>query len=885
MNILVRSLILSLLCVLFACEEHPVQQYSVAQDYQRQETPWLSHDEAKLRSQTVSNIEYYVQVDLTKSQRYSGFVEIKFDYKVSPYPLTIDFVGGEAEQIKVNNIVIPIDYSGNFINIPPGKMETGKNIITVQFSNAYTDNGTGLYRYTDPIDEKIYLYTYFKPYYGNRLFPVFDQPDLQATYKLRVVTPREWTVVSSVREQEVIEDGPYKRWTFPESPKISQYLFSLHAGPWHIWEGKAGKTPLRLMTRQSLAGKIDIREWFKITQQGFHFFENYFSMSYPYSKYDQLLVPDFNISGMENVATTTYSEKWISEGKATHIVKRKTANIILHELSHVWFGNLVSIEWWSDLWLKESFATFLAPLALSKATEYKDAWKAFFINIKKSAYKADRSITTHPVHRIVPNTKSAEAIFDTITYNKGAAILHQLSYYLDENRFRNGIRDYLNTFKNNTTDINTFLTSMEYSSGVNLQDWARTWVNTAGINQLKAEYQCNDGKISTFVLLQTAPERFPVLRKQLLQVALYSQSGANIIASTIVPVSVVGKETSVNQLTGLPCPLLVYPNHGDWGYASVVLDEKTLLLLPENINNIEDPLTRSMLWQSLWEEVTGLRMPLNQYLQIVQNSLHTETDTEIISQLLSTLLKANSWINRASPINQQAKAIIESFEDLLLRNVQLAEEDSDEQKIWLQHFIEIAQSEEALNYLSHWLQGKRQPKNLDSEQEIRWNAIIRLSTFNHIDLEPLLKLEQHFDKSSYGIRMALAVNARRPDPDIKAYWLKELIHHNNRQTAARLKQAMKYLFPPEQSKLHHEFVQEIFSALSFLNVGHSQELVAGMVTTILPVLCDSKSTVLLEEELEKKANLGLIAQQSLLEAHQENILCLAINNLLQSELE
>ena len=254
----IRPLLVSLLFLLIACDEKPKHDFHLAKDYQRVQADWLTHDEAKLRHQSINNIKYLIQIDITKSERYFGTVEIQFDYLPTPYPLTLDYVGGEAERVIVNNMPIGIEYAGNFISIPPENLEAGQNIIRIQFSHYYSDNGSGLYRYIDPTDDRTYIYTHFEPYDANKLFPSFDQPNLRALYKLRVVAPKKWMVVSSVRESEVITDGPYKRWTFPESTTFSTYIFPLHAGPWHIWEGKAGKTPLRLMTRQSLAKEIDV---------------------------------------------------------------------------------------------------------------------------------------------------------------------------------------------------------------------------------------------------------------------------------------------------------------------------------------------------------------------------------------------------------------------------------------------------------------------------------------------------------------------------------------------------------------------------------------------------------------------------------------------------
>ncbi len=878
--IFIRTLFFSLLFFLIACEDKPYQKYPVAKGYQRPETPTLHHEEAKLRSLTVKNIEYFLHIDLTKSNRYSGFIEIKLDYTPSPFPLTIDFVAGEAEQINVNNNIIPITYAGNFISIPSEQLETGTNIIKVQFSHAYSDNGNGLYRFTDPLDDKSYLYSNFEPYYANRLFPLFDQPDILSTYKLNVVTPKEWVVVSSVRESEIIEDGPYKRWHFPQSPKISSHSFSLHAGSWHIWEGKSGKTPLRLMTRQAMAAKIDVREWFKTTQLGFQFFSKYLSMSFPYTKYDQLVVPDANIDGGANSGGAIFSEHLVPEGMITTDIKSAIATVIFRELSKMWFSNHLTIDWWNDLWIRESLANYLAPLALAETSEFEDAWNNFFIHSKSEAYKADQSMTSVPVNRQVADSKNAMANLDENSATKGAAIIQQLSYYLGENTFRNGLRRFIKEYQYKSSDQNDFFNIMKDTSGKQLKNWIKTWINTAGINTLSAKYQCENDKILDFSIIQTAPENFPVMREQLLQVALYARIEDQIKATTISAVSIQDEITEIKSFIGQPCPLLVYPNYGNWGYVNVELDQHTRQMLTNNIIQIDEPLARAMFWQASWQQVVDLKLPLNQYLDQLFNYLAAETDTKVISALLSNLSQANNWINKTSPTDLTSKAIIESFEDLFLRKIQLVEDGSDEQKIWLHNFIKIAQTDDSLNYLSKWLQSKRQPTALNSEPEFRWAALVRLSIFNHPDLEPLLKLEQFHDKSEQGLMMLHAVEASRPDPEIKGHWLDQLVSEEDRLTAAKLKHIMKYIFPTEQSNIHHLFTARIFQDLRYLDGHRDQELVRAMVNTMLPVFCNTDSITLLKEASENMSELGLITQNAIKEAQLENERCLAINQLM-----
>jgi len=848
--------------------------------HKRIEADWLTHEESTLRKTSLSHIQYFLQLDISKAQRFTGNVEIRFVYKPSKEDLTIDFVDGEAERILVNNTPIAIDYSGYFISIPSRFLDAGSNIIKIQYSHNYSDNGSGLYRYTDPTDNKTYLYTHFEPYDANKLFPVFDQPNLRATYTLKVVAPKAWTVVSSVRESEIISDGPYNRWSFPESQPISSYIFPLHAGPWHIWESKAGNVPLRLMSRESIAPLVNVREWFKITRQGIDFFNIYFDIKYPFDKYDQLIVPDFNIGGMENVAAVTFTERYVPRGPATKAEMRNIADTILHELSHMWFGDLVTIDWWSSLWLKESFASFMAPLALAEATDYKDAWRAFTSRVKSRAYLADQRVTTHPIDMEVTDTKSGDASFDSITYNKGASVLQQLSYYLGKDTFRHGIRLYLKENQYKAAKLDDFFDALTRASGLNLNSWKSNWINQAGVNTVKADYQCVEGKISQFKLLQSSSEEYPFIRTHRLQLGLYHlDEDDKVSAFKVLSTEIDNPSTEISQVEGLECPLLVFPNHDDWDYSKIELDKKTQLMLPDNISKIKDDLLRAMFWQTSWDQVLDIKVPVSNYLEMVSNNLDKESDAEILNLLLSNVETAKYWLVSDSKLSPKQNQLFSMLEQQILKQSLKTEQSTDLQSLWFQHFLNMAQSVNSLNHIAKWLRLKASPENLANNQDIRWKALIILSVHDHPATDALLKLEKLRDRSDHSLMMEIAVKASKPDLQTKQNWLDELMKSEGRQTAARLKMSLEYLFPVQQKALQANFIDIIFADLHDLDASRGQEIVEHFVENSLPMLCTSESVHRLEKENNNTFRLGLIARKGLKIALQEDQRCVAINTL------
>ena len=584
---------------------------------------------------------------------------------------------------------------------------------------------------------------------------------------------------------------------------------------------------------------------------------------------------------MENVGAVTFTENYIPRGIASESRKQTIADTILHELAHMWFGNLVTIDWWNALWLKEGFASYMAPLALSEATQYKSAWHRFNFDIKQYAYKADQRVTTHPIYMDILDTKSGEASYDAITYEKGASVLQQLAHYLGEDTFRDGIRHYLKNHKNQATTLPDFINSLKNASGKELDNWKTTWINTPGVNTLMADYQCKQGRISQFKIQQSAPKEHPQLRSHRVQIGLYQKDEQKqLVATTVVPVTIAGKTTDIAPLIGLDCPLLVYPNHDDWGYLKVQLDKKTLLMLPENIISIKDDLLRAMLWQSLWDMVRDLQMPLTQYLELTLRSITYERDPENIIPLLANIVQSSQWLVKNKNRND-AQIIMNEIELLMLQQIQDQVDGTEQQKAWFSAFLTVAKSELSLKHLSTWLQGNSSPQILANDQDRRWQALITLSRNNHPDTTILLNREKRRDTSDNGLMMAMAVEASSNNLEIKKYWLDELTKKEQRQSAARLKNAMSYLFPANQTDLHKQFAESIIEDIHYLDEHRGQTFVEHMVGYILPNLCSQESVELLFKSQQNMGSLGLIAQKGIKIAHQENQRCVNINKLIQ----
>ena len=690
------------------------------------------------------------------------------------------------------------------------------------------------------------------------MFPCFDQPDLKAKMKLRVTAPQDWEVISTTRESSVkAADNDRKLWTFAETPPLSTYLFSLHAGPYAHWNSTAGTIPLRLFARQSMKKYVIPADWFTPTQQGLKFYGEYFAFPYPFKKYDQIIAPDFNAGAMENVAAVTFSERFIHRGPTTREQRENLAEVILHEMAHMWFGDLVTMKWWNGLWLNESFATFMSATSSHDATEYKEAWTSFFHETKSWAYVEDQQVTTHPINGAVPDTDSAMSIFDGITYGKGASVLKQLSFFLGPDKFREGVRLYFKKNAYGNTTLADFIGSLEKASKKDLSNWSKLWLESAGVDTIQVKYECQGTKITSFELHQTPPAGQTAFRPHRTQIGLFERDGTHVQLKKTVTVDYNSAVTPIPTLVGSACPLIAYPNVGDYDYVKVRLDERALFALRDSLSDIADPFDRLLFWPSLFEMVRDGELKPQEYLKIVEQNFPHETDLKIGKQILTTLgARRGSGFNtpiyflpRTSDADKKAvHEALRKFEDLVWKKVSTSATGSDWLKMSLDGYIDFVQTAEGAEPLALLLEPGRSLKGWAIDQDRRWNIVKRLNSIGYSSSASLLEIEQVRDSSEIGIQAALSAQSSRPDFENKQMWVRRVT--DNTMTLSRINAVLRTLLPAWQNSSRWELADQFYVDLPKLIKSRDLELVDTYTSSLMPAVCTPVSA----DKLDKFIN-------------------------------
>ncbi|NDU74332.1 aminopeptidase N [Actinomadura sp. DSM 109109] len=726
----------------------------------------LTRDEARERARLLDVASYTVDLDLTTGEeRFGSTTVVRFGSAETGASTFIDLHGAVVREVTLNGEALdPASYDAEKGRIPlPGL--AADNELRVVADCAYSRSGEGLHRFVDPVDDSVYLYSQFETADAHRMFTCFDQPDLKAAFELTVKAPEGWEVVTN----EAAGTAGGGTWHFPPTPKISTYITALVAGPYHVVRDEYRREdgtviPLGVYCRASLAEHLDADAIVDVTRQGFGYFEKVFGRPYPFSKYDQLFVPEFNAGAMENAGCVTFLEDYVFRSRVTDAAYERRAETILHEMAHMWFGDLVTMRWWDDLWLNESFATYMSVLCQAEATKWKGSWTTF-ANLEKAwAYRQDQLPSTHPISADIPDIRAVEVNFDGITYAKGASVLKQLVAYVGLDNFLEGVRRYFDRHAWGNTVLTDLLGALEETSGRDLASWSKEWLETAGVNTMRPEYELDaEGAFSSFAVLQEAKPDYPTLRAHRLAIGLYDRTPDGLVRRDRVELDVVGARTEVPQLVGKKRPDLVLVNDDDLTFAKVRLDEHSLKTLVEAIGEVRESLPRALCWSSAWDMTRDAEMATRDYVRLVVRGIRGVTDISVTQTLLR---QARTAVHQYAAPEWREEGLA-LMADTLWELAREAEPGSDLQLAYTQAFAASAVTDEQLAFVRGLLDGSQVLDGLTVDTDLRWALLRRLVTTGKAG-EAEIDAELERDRTAAGERHAAACKAAIPTPEAKA---------------------------------------------------------------------------------------------------------------------
>ncbi|WP_432558313.1 aminopeptidase N [Granulicoccus sp. GXG6511] len=666
----------------------------------------------------------------------------------------------------------PLDTSGFDGARLPLELTDGEHDLVVTALHRFSRSGQGMHRFMD-VDERVYLYTQFEPADSRRVFACFEQPDLKARFSISVIAPRDWLVVSNsadVRPSAL--DSDFARWDFAPTEPLPTYLTAIVAGDYHrvgtAITSAAGRIPASVICRASLAEHLDTARIMAITQAGFEVFEEHFGAPFPFDSYDQAFVPEYNAGAMENAGLVTFRDDLVFRSRATQAQFENRDNTILHELAHMWFGNLVTMRWWDDLWLKESFAEWASHFAQSQIDEDpRHAWAAFNNARKTWAYRADQLPSTHPIAADMVDLEAVQLNFDGITYAKGASALRQLVAFVGQESFLAGARRYFAEHAWGNTVLGDLLSALEAASGRDLSGWAAQWLETAGVNTLTPEFEVDDhGRLRGFTVHQTAHPDHPTLRDHRIAVGLFRSDEAGLERVVRVETDVTGARTPIPELDNQPQPDLILVNDGDLTFAKIRMDERSRRTMVSAIDRVPDELTRSLLWSAAWDMCRDAQLPVADYLDMALIGIAHESDQTAVSRVLGQTQMATTLFLAPSDRGGTRERLTAGHARLLRD----AQPGSDHQLAFARALASGITTNAGADLVLGWLDGHEVPDGLDLDADLRWHLITELARLGAVG-DDRIERELARDHTLSGSEHAAGARAARPSREAKeAAW-------------------------------------------------------------------------------------------------------------------
>ena len=786
----------------------------------------LTRIEAQERKALVEVESYDIELDLTTGPTtFRSTTTVRFTASAGASTF-IDAITAEVHSVVLNGSELGAGVADGARIRLDGLAPENELVVVADF--AYTNTGEGLHRFVDPVDGEVYLYTQFEVPDSRRVFAVFEQPDLKATFRFTVTAPEAWQVVSNspTPEPERLGNGSAV-WHFEPTPRISSYITALVAGPYEVVRSELmssdGRTiPLGVFARKSLAGFLDADYIFDITRRGFAYFEEKFGYPYPFAKYDQLFVPEFNAGAMENAGAVTFTETYVFRSKVTDAIKERRVVTILHELAHMWFGDLVTMKWWNDLWLNESFAEWASTIATAEATEWTNAWATFQAMEKSWAYRQDQLPSTHPVVADIRDLDDVQVNFDGITYAKGGSVLKQLAAWVGIDAFFAGVGAYFRAHAYGNTELADLLRELERSSGRDLSAFSSQWLETAGVNTLKPEIETDDaGVITAFRIRQSAPAEHPVLRQHRIAVGFY-EPASEAADAPLVRVHrhefdlAAAESSEVPELVGHRKPALVLLNDDDLAYAKIRMDEGSFQVAISALSRIADPLARALVWGSAWDSTRDGEIAGRDYVQLVLGNIGPETESTTMRLSLTQLVQtARLYVDPTT-----REATIREVGDRLWQLAQDAAPASDAQFQFVKFFANIASTTDHAAVLQGLRDGSIALDGLEIDTDLDWELLEGLVLVGAAgELEIAAALEK--DDTANGQQAAARARATIPTVEAKEAALVAALNDQTISNVVLRNMALGYTHTNDPSTLaplvplYFESIRRVWDERSF----------------------------------------------------------------------
>ncbi|RLV49719.1 aminopeptidase N [Nocardioides mangrovicus] len=747
----------------------------------------LTREEAQARAALLDVSSYTVDLDLTTDEKtFASRTTIAFDCTEPGASTFADLVGATVSSVTLNGRELDPAQVYADSRIQLDGLEAS-NTLVVQADCAYSHTGEGLHRFVDPADDRVYTYTQFEVPDARRVYTTFEQPDLKSVFTFSVTAPETWKVVSNAPTPQPRPVGEGKAvWDFEPTKPMSTYITAIVAGEYHevldVYQGEHGDIPLGHYCRQSLVEHLDREELVKLTKAGFEFFEREFGYPYPFGKYDQLYVPEYNMGAMENAGCVTLRDEYLPRSRQPRSFYEFRCSVILHEMAHMWFGDLVTMKWWDDLWLNESFAEWACYHAEAEATEYIEAWTGFTNARKQTGYRADQLPSTHPIAADNYDLRAVEVNFDMITYAKGASVLKQLVAWVGIEPFRAGLSQYFRDHAFANSEFKDLLAALERSSGRELAGWAQEWLQTAGVNTLTPQFELDEsGAYASLSVRQSAAPEQPTLRRHRIGIGLYDQVGEALVRRRYIETDVEGELSEIKEAVGEQQPDLLLLNDGDLTYAKIRLDERSLATVVGGLSRLEDSLARALVWSAAWDMCRDAEMSATDFVQLVLANIGDETDSWGVSRIPVYAAQAATMYSAPEHREDVKGAWERGLRDLLVE----AAPGSDQQLTFCRSLASAARTSESVELLEALLAGERTLEGLDVDQDLRWSLLTGLAAAGRIT-EDRIAEELGRDNTISGQEHAAAARAARPTAEAKAQaWASAVEDENAPNETAR----------------------------------------------------------------------------------------------------